>query len=62
MQKINNLADSQLVKPAEAASILGVGTNTLASWAALGKIQCLLLPSGHRRYYQDEILALRGDA
>lgn len=62
MQNINNLAETSLVKPAEAAAILGVGTNTLASWASLGKIRCVLLPSGHRRYYAEEIHSLRASA
>lgn len=53
---------SELLKPAEAANILGVGVKTLAIWASLGRIECLTLPSGHRRYYADEIRDLRGNA
>lgn len=53
---------SDLLKPAEAASILGVGVKTLAIWASIGRIECLTLPSGHRRYYADEIRDLRGNA
>lgn len=53
---------SELLKPAEAANILGVGVKTLAIWSSLGRIECLTLPSGHRRYYADEIRDLRGNA
>lgn len=62
MHNMNEVAQRVLVKPAEAAAILGVRTATLANWASLGKIQSVLLPSGHRRYYQDEIHTMRGDA
>lgn len=53
---------SELLKPAEAAIILGVGVKTLAIWASLGRIECLTLPSGHRRYYAEQIHDLRGNA
>ncbi len=53
---------SDLLKPAEAANILGVGVKTLASWVTVGRITCLTLPSGHRRYYAEEIYDLRGNA
>ena len=62
MRKTSKSEFSELLKPAEAANILGVGVKTLAIWAAVGRIECLTLPSGHRRYYAEEIYDLRGNA
>lgn len=62
MPKTTNSEFSELLKPAEAANILGVGVKTLSLWATIGRIECLTLPSGHRRYYADEIRDLRGNA
>lgn len=53
---------SALLKPREAAEILGVQGKTLAGWVALGRINCVTLPSGHRRYYAEEIYDLRGNS
>lgn len=62
MRKTYKTEFSALLKPAEAAEILGVGVKTLAGWALLGRINCVTLPSGHRRYYAEEIYDLRGNA
>lgn len=62
MPLTTNSEFSDLLKPAEAANILGVGVKTLAIWAAVGRIECLTLPSGHRRYFAEEIYNLRGRA
>lgn len=62
MRKTSKTEFSALLKPAEAAEILGVGVKTLSLWAAIGRIECLKLPSGHRRYYAEEIYDLRGNA
>ena len=44
--------------PGEAAALLGVSTTTLAAWADAGRIDCLRLPSGHRRYLAESVHAL----
>jgi predicted site-specific integrase-resolvase len=62
MRKTSKSEFSELLKPAEAAEILGVQVRTLALWASLGRIESFKLPSGHRRYYADEIYDLRGNA
>jgi predicted site-specific integrase-resolvase len=50
-----------LLTPREAAARVGVGTRTLATWAADGTLprrSVLVLPSGHRRYVAGAIDAL----
>jgi excisionase family DNA binding protein len=43
------------LKPKEAAKMLGVSYRTLWRWWKEGKINALQLPSGHLRYYKNEI-------
>ncbi len=38
-----------LLRPAEVAKLLGVSAETVTRWARDGKIECVTLPSGHRR-------------
>ena len=59
MAKENNLDTSDLMRPAEAALLLGIHTKTLTRMALSGSIKSVLLPSGHRRYLRDDIDALR---
>jgi excisionase family DNA binding protein len=40
---------------AEVAVALGVDVRTVARWARSGKLQCIQLPSGHRRYRREDI-------
>ena len=59
-----NTTEPKLIRPAEAAAILGVSTRTVYD---LGEAQTLhprKLPSGHRRYDRTEVeaLAAAGDA
>jgi putative resolvase len=42
--------ERKFTKGAEASAILGVSQNTLRSYANSGKISCVTLPSGQRRY------------
>jgi excisionase family DNA binding protein len=52
-------AHSDLLRPAEAAALLGVRTSTIARWAREGLLAATATPGGHRRYRRDEILAAR---
>ena len=38
--------------------MLGVTTTTLATWAALGRVEAVTLPSGHRRYDEASVRAI----
>jgi excisionase family DNA binding protein len=40
---------------AEVAAEFGVDVRTVARWARSGKLQCIRLPSGHRRYRREDI-------
>jgi excisionase family DNA binding protein len=43
----------------EAAKRLGVHQNTLRQWTDKGIVKAVMLPSGHRRYQQQEIERMR---
>lgn len=47
-----------LIRPSEAAQILGVATRTVFRFAEDGRLHPRKLPSGHRRYLRSEVLAL----
>jgi excisionase family DNA binding protein len=51
--------DVDLLRPAEAAALLGVRTSAIARWAREGRLAATATPGGHRRYRRDEILAAR---
>jgi excisionase family DNA binding protein len=42
----------------DACAILGVDQSTLRRWSDAGKVPVFLTPGGHRRYAQEDILAL----
>jgi excisionase family DNA binding protein len=45
------------------AKILNVTATTVSNWARDGLLDCVKLPSGHRRFRREDIDALlRGDA
>ena len=48
----------RLLKPAEAAGLLGVHPRTVGNWARAGKIACQRTLGGHRRYPEPDIRAL----
>ncbi|MGQ9781359.1 MAG: MerR family DNA-binding transcriptional regulator [Nitrososphaeria archaeon] len=48
----------RLIPPRKAAKILCVNQRTLLRRAKAGKIQSVVLPSGFRRYYENEICNL----
>jgi excisionase family DNA binding protein len=52
----------RLLTPAEAGALFRVDPKTVARWAKAGKLTSVRTPGGHRRFREDEVLALlRGD-
>lgn len=49
---------SKLLKPSEAAELLGVSTRALANWADAGHLDAIKLPGGSRRYRRADVEAL----
>lgn len=47
-----------LLTPSEAASALRLTTRTLALWSKQGKLRCLRLSNGVRRYPEDAVRAV----
>lgn len=52
------LGGDPLLTPGEALAVLGWGREVLMSHARAGKVPCIVLPGGHRRYRTSVILAL----
>jgi excisionase family DNA binding protein len=48
----------ELLTIGEAARALGVHVDTIRRWADAGRVQAIVLPSGHRRFYAGDIAAL----
>lgn len=51
-------APNEWLSPKDAAELLGVSPATLNRYASAGRIACLELPSGHRRYRRADLDAL----
>lgn len=51
-QKVESM---DYLMPNEVFKRFGVSHDTLRRWAVEGKIECLVLPSGHRRYPACEV-------
>ncbi len=47
-----------VVAPAVAARVLGVGGPTVARWAGAGRLRFVVTPGGHRRYLTADVAAL----
>lgn len=52
--------DDNLLRPKEAAKVLGVTTQSLANWERSGKIFVKRTPGGHRRIPESEVRRLLG--
>lgn len=53
----------RLLRPAEAASRLGITASALARYVTAGELRAVVLPGGHRRYVERDLrqlLARRG--
>lgn len=53
--KVKRIKDDKALRPAKAASLLGVGTPTLRRWLMLGLIKAEITPRGHARYRESEV-------
>lgn len=51
--------ETQLIPITRAARILGVHPNTLRSWADRGLVPVTRLPSGYRRFSQEQLEQIR---
>jgi excisionase family DNA binding protein len=47
-----------LLKPAEVANLFGVSPKTIARWAKAGRLPCIQMPTGHRRYKTSDVKRL----
>jgi len=53
----------KLLTPAEVGALFRVDPKTVTRWARAGKLTSVRTPGGHRRFREDEVLALlRGGA
>jgi excisionase family DNA binding protein len=50
-----------MLTPAETAAMFRVDAKTVSRWAKAGKITATRTLGGHRRYFEDEVLALLRD-
>ena len=50
-----------MLTPEQAGARLGIGAKTLTRWADTGRIKCVRLPSGHRRYRLSDVDAILRD-
>lgn len=57
-----NEPPAELMSPREVAKTLRIHTKTLIRWTNTGRIRFVRLPSGHRRYYAEDVRAMiRGE-
>ncbi len=48
----------RLLKPCEVAKLFRVDAKTVGRWAAAGRLNAVLTPGGHRRFWRSEVRAL----
>lgn len=53
--------EMKLLPITRAAQMLGVHPNTLRSWADKDLVPCVRLPSGYRRFTEEQIEQIRED-
>ena len=51
-----------LLTVGDVALLLGISTDTVRRWAIRGRIPCIALPSGHRRFRREDVLPLLSSA
>jgi len=49
---------SRLLTSAQVADLFRVAPKTVTRWANAGKLRSTRTPGNHRRYYEDEVMAL----
>jgi excisionase family DNA binding protein len=52
------MENDEMLKPGDAAKMLGVDPKTLTRWANTGRIPAVTLPGGHRRYRRSVVEAI----
>jgi excisionase family DNA binding protein len=57
-----NTVESELLTPAEVATLFRVDAKTVTRWAKAGKIASIRTLGGHRRYNKADVMALLGKA
>lgn len=50
----------RLLTPAEVAELFRVDPKTVTRWARAGKLSAIKTLGGHRRYLEDEVMAILG--
>jgi len=51
--------DTAVLRPGEAAALLGIGLSRLRRLEATGRLVTVRTLGGHRRYREDDVLALQ---
>jgi excisionase family DNA binding protein len=51
--------DTAILRPGEAAALLGIGLSQLRRLEATGRLVTVRTLGGHRRYREDDVLALQ---
>lgn len=46
------------LSPADVAALFSVDSKTVARWATLGHLSSIRTPGGHRRFREDEVMAV----
>jgi excisionase family DNA binding protein len=54
-------ADTRLLTPAEVAGVFRVDVKTVTRWANAGRLTSIRTLGGHRRFREDEIVAVLAD-
>ena len=58
MEPRHTPAEPGLITIGEAARALQVSVDTIRRWADSGKLRVVVLPSGHRRFYAEDVAAM----
>jgi excisionase family DNA binding protein len=58
-REVSTVDDTRMLRPAEAADALGVSLARLRRLAASGRLVTVRTLGGHRRYREDDVLALQ---
>ncbi|MCG7596302.1 helix-turn-helix domain-containing protein [Mycobacterium sp. PSTR-4-N] len=58
MQGKHPAIPDELLPPAQSAQLIGVSVDTLKRWEKSGRITAVRTPTGHRRFWRSDVLAL----
>ena len=62
IKEMDSVMSSELMSVGKAAELLAVSPQTLRRWARQGRVSCVRLPSGHRRFRREDVLPLLSSA